>query len=153
MRSIRTKRANLQRKIAIRDEVIHMLCYRWCIFNQEDNGHERADVFAERLIERARAGSLKRERNFLPPNVLLWRTLYAAYYANPGFYSMAKHPPLEELPAKVAEDAEHAAWLVGQYWKQMPTFKQWLEALEQVKPANVRTRAQRNVQDGYWWVD
>lgn len=140
MRSIRVKRTNLRREIEIRDEVIHTLCYRWVIFNQESgNSHARADFQAMNLIERARLGHLKRDRDLLPPNVRLWSTLYAAYYATPGRVSMATHPPFEPLPPEVAETAEQAAFLAAQYWAAVPSFKQWLEERQRVALAKPRT--------------
>jgi hypothetical protein len=143
LRSIRTKHTTLQREIAIRDEVIHLLCYRWCIFNQEDAGHGRADIQADKLLDRARQGTLKQDRDLLPPNVRLWHQLYHAYYATPGRVSMTEAKP-GPLPASVDATAAQAAKLVAEYWRAVPDFMKWCQERTGELPYMV-TRAGRRI--------
>ena len=147
LRSIRAKRTTLlpEREIAIRDEVIHLLCYRWCIFNQEDAGHGRAEIQADKLLDRARRGTLKQDRDLLPPNVRLWHTLYHAYYATPGHVSMTNAKP-GPLPASVDVTTAEAAEMVAEYWRAVPDFMTWLQKRTGNPPgaaARARLRARR----------
>jgi hypothetical protein len=100
----------LQREVAIRDEVIQTLCFRYIIRCHEDGGWKRAAIFAEKYLNQSRQGTL--DTALIPPSQKLLLSLEKAYYQLPGRISMC-HMNDRPLSENVLKDSIVAAQLVA----------------------------------------
>ena len=143
------------KKLTAYRKALELLCYRFHALTVESPDHTWASNHAVQLVRRAERGTLDNEWDFLPPNIRLLYLLYCAYYAVPGRVSMATVKPLQPLPEQVEQDAVKASKLVDTYWKQVPSFAQWMQSCKSDKPARSRRKVWSNhlpVEDGVYWT-